>query len=99
MSKFKIDSVLRNKEDETGTSYPSFFVKGEYEGKPFEREIALELDGRDGEDIHVSGYDYQKDPEYDYADFADDVCPPVYESEAYKTAYAEYMDAEEVEEV
>lgn len=94
MSKFKIESVRRNEEDEKGTSYPSFFVKGEYEGKAFEREVALELDGRDGEDIHVSGYDYQQDPAYDYADFADDVCPRVYEAEVYKTAYAEYMAAE-----
>ena len=89
--KIKILSVVRvpdNEGDELG--YPGFLVKGEADGAPFEREINLEFDGRDADDRHVSGVDLALDPDYDASE---DIFLPVYETDAYKAAYAEYLAA------
>ena len=52
----KIDSVER-----VGGSdaYPEFHVSGSWQGRPFVREIALEVAGRDMETAHISGENFE----------------------------------------
>lgn len=46
-------------------AYPTFRVKGTFDGAPFETLVSMELDGRDMEFETVSGPDFSLEENYD----------------------------------
>jgi hypothetical protein len=63
-----INSVTHNKN--SNPMFPSWNISGTYNGQPYVYEVAVEMDGRDADTIHLSGEkideDVKGDVDYDW---------------------------------
>lgn len=74
-------------DEDAGGSAPTFLASGTFQGQPFACKLGVELDDRNFDFEHVSGYDLSEDP-----DGQGELLEALYESEAYKAALLAFED-------